>query len=61
MISIQTPTTKPSGFGMPISGHQCAPGKTAVAATVVRDRALTGVTVLGTDVFPGSHAWSPPI
>jgi len=61
MISIQTQTTNSSRFGMPISGHQCALGKTAVEATDVRDRALTAVVMgLATGAFPGPDAWSPP-
>ena len=61
MINISTQTPNPSGFGMPIYGHQCALGTIAVETTVVRDRALTGVVMgLATGAFPGPYAWSPP-
>jgi len=61
MINISTPTTNPSGFAMPIYGHQCALGKTETETAVVRDRALTGAVLgLAIGAFPGPLAWSPP-
>ena len=62
MDSITFQTTGSSRFGMPVSGHPCVQGKTAVETTVVRERALTGVAMgLAIDAFPGPDAWSPPI
>ena len=70
MVNIKLEIQKPSRFGMPISGHQCAlrpslPVMTVRDAAIVRDRAFGGV-VLGlgatyTGAFPGTDAWSPPI
>lgn len=62
MVDTKSQTIKPSGFDMPIYGHQCALGTPAVEATLTADRARTGdVMALATGAFPGPDAWSPPI
>lgn len=58
MDSNKFQTTGSSRFGMPVHGHPCVQGTTAVETTVVRERALTGLAIVA---FPGPDAWSPPI
>ena len=56
----------PSAFGMPISGGHAfgvstLEACTAVATTVVRDRAVKADRGLTQSYIPGTSAWSPPI
>jgi len=61
LINVQTGSTTPSCFGMPISGHTT--GMTvqvtkSAPTYAVRDRVATAALVKG--AFPGPYAWSPP-
>jgi hypothetical protein len=60
LISTQTGSTIPSGFGMPISGRTCGVAVSMESAPtyVVRDRVATAALVKG--AFPGPSAWRPP-
>ena len=62
LINIQTGSTTPSRFGMPISGHTTGLSVqvTKSAPTyAVRGRVATAALVQG--AFPGPSAWRPPI
>ena len=61
LIHVQTGSTTPSRFGMPICGYTT--GMTVQATTsaptyAVRGRVATAALVKG--AFPGPYAWSPP-
>ena len=65
LINVQTGSTTPSHFGMPISGRTL--GRTlgmtvqvtkSAPTYVVRDRVAAAALVKG--AFPGPSAWRPP-